>query len=398
MKNRFFFLFFVLTSTWLSVNAQAIRGRIIGKTDRQALGFASIFLNNTQKGGTTDENGNFSISGLKSGTYELVASYVGYQTFFQSIQIEQNDVEIIIELTPQTVELQEVVVTEDKNWKYNYETFIKAFIGQTPNSKNCQIINPDILSIKFDADSSLLKVKSKDFLIIENQALGYRLKYLLKSFRLNLRQNYQAHWGFTFFEELKPKSPKQAQKWQKNRQEAYLGSSQHFLRAVYDQNYEQEGFLVRKLRRIVNPNRLPENQIRYAIKNLLANKTPFESDTLKYWRNEAQKPKIVEILHPNLLPIDSIRQKTDSIPLLKFADYLHIVYKNEKEAWEYVQQTGALNAKRGLQTSIIYLTEPYGLIEENGILRNPLAIVLEGYWGWQEKIAEILPFDYKPDK
>ncbi|MCU0443519.1 MAG: carboxypeptidase-like regulatory domain-containing protein [Microscillaceae bacterium] len=381
----------------LSTNAQSIRGRIISQTDRQPLGFASVFLNNTQKGGTSDENGNFSISDLQSGTYEIVASYVGYHTFFQSIQISQTDIEITIELKPQTLELQEVVVTEDKNWKYNYETFVRSFIGQTPHSKSCKIVNPDILSIKFDADSALLKVRSKDFLIIENQALGYRLKYLLKNFSLYYRHNYQTHWGFAFFENLIPKNKRQAQKWRKNRLEAYSGSSQHFFKSLYHQNHEQEGFLVRKLRKVANPNRRPETTIRYMIRELMTQKYSSTSDTLQYWLNEAKKPKIVEVLEPNLLPIDSIRHKTDSLPQLQFADYLYIVYKKEKESLEYLQQNGLDINKRNYQSSTIHLIEPYALIEANGILRNPLAVIMDGYWGWQEKIAEILPFDYTPE-
>jgi hypothetical protein len=118
---------------------------------------------------------------------------------------------------------------------------------------------------------------------------------------------------------------------------------------------------------------------------------------MKYWLNELQKPKIIDILNPNLLPPDSIWVKSDSLTLLKFKDYLQVVYKNEKEAVEYLQQNWKNTSKRNFQTSLLNLVEPYAIIEANGSLRNPLAILLEGYWGWQEKIAEMLPFDYDLD-
>lgn len=397
-QHHFLFVIFFLFSLVWESHAQKITGRVINQADQEPLAFANVFLNNTQKGATTDENGNFEINDVAAGNYELLASYLGFKTYYQTIQIKDDALNIRIELIPQSIELKEIVVTEDKNWKYNYETFLNSFLGQTPNRKDCKIMNPDILRIVFDADSSTLKVKSKDFLIIENQALGYKIKYLLQDFRIDYKQNLQYYWGYTFFEELKPKNQKEAEKWKKKRAEAFLGSTQHFMKAVYNQNYETEGFLVYKLRRVPNPNRKPESEIRNAIKSLTKKGIQIFSDTMKYWANESKKPKIIEILNPNLLPTDSISVKNDSLTILKFEDYLQIVYKNEKESFAYLEQNGRDVSKRGFQTSLIYLSESSAVIESNGILKNPLAVIVEGYWGWQEKIAEILPFDYVYDK
>ena len=396
-KINFHITCFFLLLTGLTGHAQKITGKVVSQTDKQALAFANVFLNNTQKGATTDENGNFEIKDLPPGNYELIASYIGYETLAQTIQLTETGLEVNIELSPKSIELQEVVIREDKNWKYNYETFVRGFIGQTPNSSKCKITNPDILRIIFDPDSALLKVTSRDFLIIENQALGYRIKYLLEDFSLYYHYNYQTYWGFTLFEEMKPKNRREAEKWHKKRLEAFLGSTQHFMKAVFYQNYESEGFEVRKLRRILNPDRQPETTIRNAIKSLHNPGFVMNSDTMNYWMKESGKPKILEILNPHILPPDSIVLKTDSLTQLQFTDYLHIVYKKEKEAIEYLQQNRGNIAKRGPQTSLIYLTQPYVHIEENGILSNPLALFVEGYWGWKEKVAEMLPFDYMED-
>lgn len=397
-QHHFLFVIFFLFSLVWESHAQKITGRVINQTDQKPLAFANVFLNNTQKGTTTDENGNFEINNVAAGNYELLASYLGFKTYYQTILIKDDGLNIRIELIPQSIELKEIVVTEDKNWKYNYETFLNSFLGQTPNRKNCKIMNPDILRIVFDADSSILKAKSKDFLIIENQSLGYRIKYLLQDFRVDYKQKFQKYWGFAFFEELKPKNQKEADKWKRKRDEAFLGSMLHFMKVVYNQNYEAEGFLIRKLRKVPNPDRKPATEIREAIKSLTKKKADFFSDTMQYWMNESRKPKIIEILNPKLLPVDSICLKNDSISILKFADYLQIVYKNEKESYAYLEQNGRDVSKRGFQTSLLYLSEPSAVIESNGILKNPLAVIVEGYWGWQEKIAEILPFDYVHNK
>ncbi len=398
LQNRILFIIcFLLFVIWES-NAQKIIGKVINQADKQPLPFASVFLNNTQKGATTDKDGYFEINDVGAGNYELLASYIGFKTYYSAIEISETSITIQIELIPESIALKEVVVTDDKNWKYNYETFLNSFLGLTPNRKDCKITNPDILWVFYDADSSILKVESDDFLIIENQALGYKIKYLLQEFRLDYKQSLQTFWGFTLFEEMKPKNAREAEKWKKNRSEAFLGSQQHFMKTVYDQNYEAEGFLVRKLRKVPNPDRKPEAEIRNAIKSLTQKGVDLSSDTLEYWIEESKKPKIKEILNPDLLPKDSICLKNDSLTMLKFADYLYIVYTQEKESIAYLEQDFREERKRGFQTSLLYLYEPTAIIESNGVLSNPLSVMMEGYWAWQEKVAEMLPLDYVPDK
>ncbi len=162
-----------------------------------------FFLNNTQLGTTTDELGNFALNNIPLGTYELVVSYIGFEVITQRITISKNNAPIQIELAAKDTQLQEVVIQEDKNYQINYDHFVEKFIGRTPLAKYCKIINPDVVYLKYDYDSLLLKVRTDEFLIIENKALGYRIKYLLVSFRDNGRTGYQSVLGYSLFEELK---------------------------------------------------------------------------------------------------------------------------------------------------------------------------------------------------
>jgi hypothetical protein len=397
LKNIYSFAFIIFLSSVfsISVKSQIISGQVVSAEDKKPLGFCNVFLNNTQKGTMTDEQGKFVLSGLANGAYELIVSYIGYYTYVANIKIQGEIIDLRIELKPNTIQLEEIVVKEDKNWKYNYETFVRNFIGETPLGSQCEITNPDILNIRFYVDSALLKVKAKEPLVIENKALGYRIKYLLEEFRMEFKSGYLGFYGYAFFEEIKTGNIKQVKKWEKNRQEAYLGSSLHFIRSLHQKNLENEGFIARKLIRKPNPDRKPEEVIRQAMRGLAKSNIHFDSDTMTYWRKEAAKPKIIETLVAKPLAVDSLITQVDSISVLRFTDYLHVVYTKEKEDNAYLAFSGNPNRNRGYQTSVIDLLKPYAVIEPNGVLQDPLAWLFEGYWAWQEKIAELLPLDYQ---
>jgi iron complex outermembrane receptor protein len=48
---------------------------------------ASVYFPQLEKGTTSSENGEFSISNLPNGTYKLIASFIGYASFSKNITI-----------------------------------------------------------------------------------------------------------------------------------------------------------------------------------------------------------------------------------------------------------------------------------------------------------------------
>lgn len=85
-----------------------------------------------------------------------------------------------------------------------------------------------------------------DFLIIENPNLGYRIKYLLKTFQYNKQAQVTAYDGEVVFEEMQG-SKSQKEHWAKNRLHVYNGSVMHYLRSVFANTTQQEGFITRQL-------------------------------------------------------------------------------------------------------------------------------------------------------
>lgn len=98
----------------------------------------------------------------------------------------------------------------------------------------------------------MLNVSTNDFLIIENNALGYKIKYLIKDFVYEYRTRMLYYQGFPVYEELKG-SKSQEQKWKEKRLTAYYGSVQHFFKSLYDNKSTEEGYIIHKLSKIELP-------------------------------------------------------------------------------------------------------------------------------------------------
>lgn len=90
-----------------------ISGTLLDANNGEPLMFANVVIEGTSNGNTTDMDGKYQILNLDSGTYNLVASYVGYQDKkVEGVEVKDGEVTYMdIMLSDQTAELSEVVVT-----------------------------------------------------------------------------------------------------------------------------------------------------------------------------------------------------------------------------------------------------------------------------------------------
>lgn len=100
----------------LSINVGAqtatIKGRVVNSINNEPLPFVNIIVSGTTTGTTTDENGNFILSGLKPGFMRLEASFVGYKKYI-SPEIEVSPAKtnfIEIQLEQQKEQIEAVTV------------------------------------------------------------------------------------------------------------------------------------------------------------------------------------------------------------------------------------------------------------------------------------------------
>jgi uncharacterized protein DUF5686/carboxypeptidase-like protein len=97
------FLFLVLSG----VSAQ-IKGKITDKKG-EALSFASVYVQGTSRGTTTNFEGNYFLE-LVPGKYKVVFQYVGYKQLVKEIEIGTKPIQINVELEEEAVTLLEVIV------------------------------------------------------------------------------------------------------------------------------------------------------------------------------------------------------------------------------------------------------------------------------------------------
>lgn len=111
MNLRIFFLFFFLI-IFFGVSAQKICGTINDFETKQALSGANIQIKGISKVCISDINGKFEISDLESGNYNLIISFIGYNTIYKNVSLAKSEIlNLNIVLYKQIIETNPVVIT-----------------------------------------------------------------------------------------------------------------------------------------------------------------------------------------------------------------------------------------------------------------------------------------------
>lgn len=398
-------LFFLLLLVKLTAVAQdnfTISGVV--RDDKETIPGAAIYLSGTKISTITNNEGKFSIGKLPVGNYDILIQVVGYLPYSKSVTISDKNIYIDATIKANTVTLQEVVIKPDPNRLAYLNLFKEFFIGRTPNAKECKILNSEVLNINYDKQARVLSVNSREFLIIENKALGYRIKYLLQNFEYDYRSRIVYFAGFPFFEEMKGSKSK-VNRWNKMRNTAYYGSSQHFFQSLYKGKTETDGFVLHKLATIGNKHRQPDSVINANIKRLSSGSrainmlTFTKDDSLNFWLKERSKPKAMAVLNKAQVLTDTlVKTYNQDVKSINFTDELFVMYTKEKETEEYSNlgfQVSRAPDMGNFQVSLINLLEPPILFYKNGSIANPRSYLNKGFWAY-EKMADAVPIEYKP--
>ena len=101
---------------WLAgvAGAAPFRGVVVDKTTQQALIGATVVVEGTTKGTTTDATGSFELN-LAPGDYRIVISYISYLTQQLDIRVSEGMAETLVALEPDNQVLASVTVTARKN-------------------------------------------------------------------------------------------------------------------------------------------------------------------------------------------------------------------------------------------------------------------------------------------
>ncbi len=112
MRLLFIIILFLSFNFIFSQNTGALNGRVIDFQTQQPLEGATIILEGTKLGTVTNNEGYFSIENISSKTYNVVASFLGYEasTQFNIIVKSVGNIPLLFELNEVSESLDEVIV------------------------------------------------------------------------------------------------------------------------------------------------------------------------------------------------------------------------------------------------------------------------------------------------
>ena len=398
MKYFLFFLIFFYQNTFSQTSQ--VSGIVINSEDNSPLASASIFINNTSKGTISNANGKFTLSGITEKSFDLIVSYTGFVT--ASLRITPQNMAKLqtIKMVPrnETMESISIMVPEKDGWKTWGNFFTESFIGQSYFAKKCIIENPKALRFFHDKKHNRLTAYSNTNLIIKNNALGYFIKYQLEEFDYDFKDQIVTYVGYASFEELKTRNSKKRNRWLKAREEAYYGSIMHFMRSLYKDSIEQNGFSGREKIRIYNTDTLfkklyvPGNMpiVRVGDKSYQAKAGAIP--TFKKIPDYVDLVNLKNFSFKDAVTFDSAAKQK----VFYFNNYLQLIYQNANAKVDYLLVNHLPKYLKMKQTSDAFLLSDDPLIiEKDGSYFNPMNLMSSGYWGWY-KLAEMLPTDYKP--
>jgi len=370
-----------------------ITGKVLDSSTGDPIPFANVFLSNATKGTRSNEKGEFILSTIKAGQYDLIVSFVGYKKISRHTIVNDDKHEYLIRLEKNSIELQNVVIKADPDWERNFNAFKRIFIGRTENAASCKVLNPKVVNVSYDKETSTLEASTEDFLIIENAGLGYRLKYLLNTFSWERKTGLVYYAGEVLFEDMNG-GKAQTRRWMANRKKAYMGSCMHFFRSLIQNRVLEEGFIAKRLIKRPVPGR-PSDSLTDA--KILRFKTaaPFsdDADSLAKWLGIKNSPRNIQILTRDTLTAEVLAKRSNiqNQYALGFRDYLYVEYKN-KDAQQNSQYIYNPTVRSDRPSSLLTLNSEYAFFDSNGIVINPKILIYEGYWN--QGIAELLPHDF----
>ncbi|PSL23819.1 TonB-dependent receptor [Dyadobacter jiangsuensis] len=208
----------------------------------QRLPSVAVYINNTSIGTTTDKAGNFHLTvPARHRKAELVASFVGYKPEVKQLQATPGrTANVVFKLDLNNV-IKEVVITgkRDRHWNRKWKIFLNGLLGDAPFARQCKIVNPESITLGLDEASGRVTAASSEPVVIENSALGYRIRFHMSKFESNGKKTFLS--GYKFFESWLAEDPDKQKKQLRNREIAFKDSFRNFLVLLSRKDLEAGG-------------------------------------------------------------------------------------------------------------------------------------------------------------
>ena len=123
MKYKILFISLLFTAQVFG-QGNTIRGRVVDVLSNEPLPFADVVIKSIGKGATTDAEGNYQITGLEAGLYNVTASFIGYtsRTEFEVQVVRNRSTVVNFRLREASNTLQEVTVSAQEKFNRSSES------------------------------------------------------------------------------------------------------------------------------------------------------------------------------------------------------------------------------------------------------------------------------------
>jgi len=406
-------LFLLLLICAFSAQSQyTISGKVINADTKEPIPLAAVFLSHTSFGVTTDNDGQFRLTKIPQGRFELIVSLVGFGTYTQLLRSDKTFGEMTILLKPQTAGLPDLVLDpiEKDGWEKYGQFFLDNFIGTSFYSTGCTLTNPEVIRFRKSSHSNTLNAFANNPLLIVNESLGYTIQYQMEEFEYDYNTHILVLNGYPLFKDMSHgKSGAKARKWQERRRDVYEGSIMHFMRAFFTNQLEKQGFEMRSLTKVqnslkekarqifkANPDTIVQTVIKWQVLKgqQVIDSTKLIDSTSVYKKALLQPDSIISFA---IVPADSIGFAIDSSTAgMYFKDSLQVTYLRKIAPLEFKRISREHRFDEHPVSEISLLNQQPISVLYNGFYFGAHDLKTRKFWAWWETMATLLPYDYWP--
>ena len=268
MRSVLLFAFLSLMPAFM-FGQGTVTGIVLDSLTQEPLPSATVYINGTTQGTTTDNDGRFELKDVSFPT-TVVFSFVGYKPQARDLDRVPNKMTVALETND---ELPEVVIS-GKVKKRDLNYFKRMFLGDDYWGRNAVIKNENVISIDISESSrpveiddkgavesdeitTVFRARASEPILIDLPLLGYELYVDLVEFKTT---NTKTHMklpgnpldinnrtlcdilGYFYYKPYDNLKRRQAQRIEENRRKVYWNSSQHFLRSFYEDRLAENGY------------------------------------------------------------------------------------------------------------------------------------------------------------
>lgn len=243
MKTKTTAVLLLLICLYFTGAAQTITGQVTDSQTKETIPSATVYLSGTFTGSSTDAEGRFVLNLSGYSNMPLIVSAVGY---YSTVVPDYSDGRHLdVKLQPKTYDLDGVTVVAkslEHVRRRNLATFRKEFLGSSTNARRSVILNEDNIRLTMDESGSILRASAREPIEIRNTNLGYHITYFLDKFEFNTVTGDMLLVGNFMFSSETLSDPRELARLERRRERAYLGSRMHFIRALWHNELQAEGY------------------------------------------------------------------------------------------------------------------------------------------------------------